>query len=66
MERLLTVQETAAYLQVKPSTIYTWAYRSQIPCQKVCGALRFRREDVDAWLQAQTRKPMPAIIARTE
>ena len=66
MERLLTVQETAAYLQVKPSTIYTWAYRSQIPCQKVCGVLRFRREDVEAWLQTQARKPIAAITLSPE
>ena len=57
MEQFLTVQELAAWLQIKPSTLYIWAYRRQIPCQKVGGALRFCQADIKAWLCAQSRKP---------
>ena len=55
MEPLLTIQEAAGLLRVKKSTLYTWAYRRQIPSQKVGRSLRFRREDLEAWLQAQSR-----------
>ena len=55
MEALLTVDEAADVLRVKKSTVYTWAYRKQIPSQKVGKALRFRREDLEAWLKAQAR-----------
>ena len=52
---LLTVDEAAEFLRVKKTTLYTWAYRRQIPSQKVGGTLRFRRGDLDRWLKAQER-----------
>jgi len=55
MDPLLTVDEAAAFLRIKRNTLYTWAYRKQIPSQKVGKALRFRREDLEAWLKAQAR-----------
>ena len=55
MEPLLTVEEAASFLKVKKSTLYTWAYRKQIPSQKVGKSLRFRCEDVEAWLKSQAR-----------
>jgi len=55
MEQLLTPEETARILRIKESTLYTWAYRRQIPSQKVGKSLRFRREDLEAWLKAQAR-----------
>ena len=55
MEPLLTVEEASQVLRIKPSTLYTWAYRRQIPSQKVGKSLRFRREELEAWLKAQTR-----------
>ena len=55
MQPLLTVDETASLLRIKKSTLYTWAYRKQIPSQKVGRNLRFRRQDLEAWLKAQAR-----------
>jgi len=55
VEPLLTVEEASQILQIKPSTLYTWAYRRQIPSQKVGKSLRFRQEDLEAWLKAQAR-----------
>ena len=55
MEPLLTVEEAAKLLRVKKQTLYTWAYRRQIPSQKVGKALRFRQKDLEAWLRAQAR-----------
>lgn len=55
MDSLLTVDEVAKLLSVKKSTLYTWAYRKQIPSQKVGKMLRFRREDIEAWLVGQKR-----------
>ncbi len=55
MESLMTIEEAAQFLRVKKSTVYTWAYRRQIPSQKVGKSLRFRREDLESWLKAQTR-----------
>ena len=55
MDPLLTIDEAAQLLRVGRSTLYTWAYRRQIPSQKVGKSLRFRREDLEAWLKAQSR-----------
>ena len=55
MEPLLTVEEAAKLLRVKKQTLYTWAYRRQIPSQKVGKALRFCKVDLQSWLKAQAR-----------
>lgn len=56
LEPFLTVEEAAGLLRVKRNTLYTWAYRRQIPSQKVGKSLRFRRQDLEAWLKAQARR----------
>jgi excisionase family DNA binding protein len=55
MEILLTLDETSRFLKIKPKTLYTWAYRGQIPVQKVGGALRFRESELTQWLASQSR-----------
>jgi excisionase family DNA binding protein len=56
MEPLLTINEAAQLLKIKASTLYTWAYRRQIPSQKVRKSLRFHRKDIEAWLERQARE----------
>ncbi|MGH7794228.1 MAG: helix-turn-helix domain-containing protein [Candidatus Binatia bacterium] len=65
MEPLLTVNEAARLLNVKASTLYAWAYRRQIPSQKVGKVLRFRRQDLESWLDLQV-KPCCARTYETE
>ena len=55
MKPLLTVEEAAEILRVRKSTLYTWAYRRQVPSQKVGKSLRFRQQDLERWLKAQAR-----------
>jgi excisionase family DNA binding protein len=50
---LLTPQEAAAYLRVRPSWVYEAARGRRLPHIKVGRHLRFMREDLDAWLAAQ-------------
>lgn len=55
LSRLLTVQEVADLLQVPPKTIYTWRYKGVGPPALPIGRyLRFRAEDVAAWLEERT------------
>jgi len=45
--RLMTVDELAEYLQLKPATIRDWARRGWIPCVKLSAkAIRFEPEEV--------------------
>jgi putative molybdopterin biosynthesis protein len=55
MEPLLTIEEAAQILKIKKTTLYTWAYRRQIPIVKVGSALRFRQSDLEEWLKDQSR-----------
>ena len=58
---LLNVKEVSEWLQVKPSTIYLWAAEGKMPALKIHGVIRFRREDIEAWLAGcQLEPPTPS------
>lgn len=52
-EPLLTVQQAAHLLSVKKRWIYEACARHEIPYIKVGRLTRFRRSELDAWLDAQ-------------
>jgi excisionase family DNA binding protein len=52
---LLTIDEVSHWLGVPKGTLYQWRSRNQGPrAIKVGGALRYRRSEVDAFLDRQT------------
>lgn len=51
MNRLLTVDEVATWLQVKPRTIYQWVHEGYIPVVKLGALVRFDQASVGAWLK---------------
>ena len=53
-DRLMTVEEVAEYLRVKPSTVYKWAKEGKIPAAKVGWLWRFEREQIETWLRERT------------
>lgn len=58
LSQLLTVQELADLLQIPTKTIYTWRYKGIGPPAVPIGKyLRFRAEDVAAWLDARADGP---------
>jgi excisionase family DNA binding protein len=58
LSRLLTVQELADLLQIPAQTIYTWRYKRIGPPAVPMGKyLRFRAEDVAAWLEEHADVP---------
>lgn len=52
MEKLMTLEEVADYLRLSNDTVYRMANTGTIPASKVGNQWRFRRGDVDAWLEA--------------
>ncbi len=46
---IMTLEEIAAYLRVKPQTIYTWAQDKKIPAAKLGKEWRFKRSIIDEW-----------------
>jgi len=61
---ILTLEEVAHYLRLKPQTIYKWAQERRIPAAKLGKEWRFRRSVIDRWLDDQMtadagpRKPL--------
>jgi PTS system nitrogen regulatory IIA component len=56
-EPLMSVRELAAYLQVDMSTIYLWSQRGQIPAMKVGNMWRYRRSEIEEWLNQRRSQP---------
>jgi len=63
LDRLLTVEDLAEYLNVPIATIYAWRYRGKGPRGfRVGRHLRFREGDVEEWLRrqlAESNQEMP-------
>ena len=49
---LLTIREVSQLLHIKPSTLYAWAAQGRLPCFKIHGLVRFRRDEIDQWLES--------------
>ncbi len=58
-DRLLKVDELAEMLGVSPKTVYGWVYQRAIPFVKPSrSTLRFRRGEIEAWLDQRSIAPM--------
>ena len=52
-DEILTLPEVAQLLKVAEKTVYTMAQRGEIPAFKVRGQWRFKRQDIDHWIEQQ-------------
>src|SRR3970040_336879 len=52
-ETFLTTEEVLEYLQVNLRTVYRLIKAGKIPAVRVGRQWRFRKRDIDAWLDAQ-------------
>ncbi|MCO6361606.1 helix-turn-helix domain-containing protein [Paracoccus sp. 08] len=50
---ILTLPEVAVLLKVAEKTVYTMAQTGQIPAFKVRGQWRFKRDDIERWIDEQ-------------
>jgi excisionase family DNA binding protein len=75
-ETFLTTEEVLAYLQVNLRTVYRLIKAGKIPAVRVGRQWRFRKRDIDAWLDSQRPRggskaaaaaatPEPGTAART-
>jgi excisionase family DNA binding protein len=49
MDEIMTLEEVAKYLKLKPQTIYSWAQNDKIPAAKLGKEWRFRKSVIDKW-----------------
>lgn len=52
-EQLMSVDQVAKYLQLNRSTVYDWAQKGKLPAIKLGQLWRFRRGEIDTWLETQ-------------
>jgi len=49
-EDILTIDEVAKYLRVSERTVYEWAQKGEIPAGKIGTAWRFKKSDLEIWV----------------
>lgn len=52
-DQILTLKEVAEYLKLAEKTAYKLAAAGKLPGFKVGGSWRFKREDIDQWIEEQ-------------
>ena len=58
----MTLEEVAAYLKLKPQTIYTWAQEKKIPAAKIGKEWRFKKSIIDEWFLQHIDEKFSGII----
>ncbi len=58
---LLTLEEVAEFLRVSERTVYDWANKGEIPCGKLGTNWRFKRADVEKWVDSKLSQPKQPV-----
>ena len=53
---IMTIKEVAAFLKIKEKTAYRLVADGKIPGFKVGGSWRFRRGEIESWIDNQSKK----------
>lgn len=63
-DTLMGIKEVAAYLKINQATAYHWAQAGRLPGIKIGRIWRFRKQDIDAWLDRSMRMPpsLPVVL----
>jgi len=54
---IMTVRELAGYLKLNEKTAYRLVSEGKIPGFKVGGSWRFKRAEIENWIEVQSSKP---------
>lgn len=54
-DNILTMKELSKYLKINEKTAYKLTASNKIPAFKVGGAWRFRKKEIDAWIEEQCK-----------
>jgi excisionase family DNA binding protein len=63
---IMTLEEVARYLRLKPQTIYTWAQEKKIPAAKLGKEWRFRKSIIDAWFEQHIDEKFQGAIEESQ
>lgn len=57
---ILTLDEVAVFLKAGKRTVYRLAQNGEIPAFKLGGTWRFRRSELDTWIDAKSNQRKPS------
>ncbi len=57
---ILTLEEVAAFLKAGKRTVYRFAQNGDIPAFKLGGTWRFRRSELERWIDENSNQHPPA------
>jgi len=52
-DQIMTVKDVASYLKLNERTVYRMATAANIPAFKVGTSWRFKKEEIDTWIELQ-------------
>ncbi len=55
MDKLINYKQAAEYLGTTPGTLRIWIHQGRVPHYKLGKAVRFKQDDLDAWLNKDCR-----------
>ena len=61
-QSFLTTDEVLTYLRITPRTIYRLIRNGELPAMRIGRQWRFRRADLDAWLERQRTCPSQSAL----
>ncbi len=53
---LMTIQQASEYLQIKAKTLYAWTESGEIPHYKIGRLIRFKKTDIDNWIEERRKE----------
>lgn len=56
-EKLLKAADLEAWLDIDRKTVYTYVQQGRIPYIKIQSNVRFRREEIEDWLETHSYRP---------
>lgn len=60
MHEIMTIDEVAEYLRVSERTVYDWAQKGELPGGKLGTTWRFKRDEIENWVNSRISQPSPA------
>lgn len=63
---LLTTEQTAQILSIKPRTLVIWRYegRSELPFVRLGRAVRYRLEDIQSYIEGKTHRQVEVQLSQ--
>lgn len=53
----IDVKQASTYMSIKIKTLYAWASQGRMPYYRINGLLRFKKEELDSWMEGCKHMP---------